>query len=199
MFDNELIASTADIIFLCCLPYQLDNVIPELQKSLQKRLRSGGRPPMIISILAGMGAPKIAHELKKAPGGFSFNAIITTKINVKRLKAALSKDSESVGRAKMSESLGRIYKKISKPFPDNKELKRTDSSSEDIDPNQDDVVIGNFIKQEAAVGLTFKRGEEIINWISAYNSALPDVDKKIIITEIFGKEYSNKSFEDLMT
>eukprot|EP00826_Nyctotherus_ovalis_P034746 TRINITY_DN2917_c0_g3_i1.p2 TRINITY_DN2917_c0_g3~~TRINITY_DN2917_c0_g3_i1.p2 ORF type:complete len:160 (-),score=53.94 TRINITY_DN2917_c0_g3_i1:169-648(-) len=149
-----------------------------------------GEQPMIISILAGVSSKKVAQGIGKLSNGEDYKAILTTRINSKKLKASLSKDSGS--KAMINESLNRLYNQLS--LPNTKDLNRVDSRSEDLDAN----TVEDFVAQEAAGGLTFKRGEEIVGWVAAFSTAFAEIGVKGVVREVLGKEYESFGYEKLM-
>jgi len=187
-FNNERVATNSDIIFLCCLPFHLDYVMKDIKRILKERTRITGKQPMIISILAEVNTKKISQAIGKLANNEDYKAILTTKINTKKLKTALSKDSE-----KVTESLGRVYKRLSPTLPDNEHI---DTHSED--PSEDIIVVEEFVTQEAAGGLTFKRGLDILNWLTAFKAAFPEIEMKNIVKEVLGKEYEDMTYEELL-
>ena len=204
VFNNTLVAETCDFIYVCCLPLQLDSVMADIKKVLQTKQRS----PILVSILAETTAAKIAQSIGKKKSGELYKEIITTKVHYKKLKAALSKEAgENVARQKIAESLGKMYKKISITMSGaaGKEVDiRLDTpssvSSRDGRVAEDEAakIIREFIIHEAAEGLTFKRGEELIAMTNAYNALFQGLGYGKILEIIMGETYEGMLPEQLL-
>jgi len=202
LFDNAYVAMNCDLIFLCCLPYQLDTVVKDFKKPLHGKMLNSKKSSIIVSILAGITAQRIASTIDGKIPTDQYDAIITTKINSKKLKSALSRQGEdNVGKQKIYDSLSKMYKKMSKQFSGPKIESNTARSEKPADTQSDfytedeqnmdenEIIVRNFVISEAAAGLAQKRGDEIISWVKVFCNAFPEVGYKRVTEIILGENY----------
>ena len=88
-FDNAKIAANCDLIFLCCLPNQTQEVFKDIREILSERAAlsitdSKYINPLVVSTCAAMSYPKLRQSLKSA-------LLLRTSIDVSMLREYLFK------------------------------------------------------------------------------------------------------------
>jgi len=89
-FDNEKVAKESNLIFLCALPYQADDILREIWETIQMRnyevqFKKEISKPIIVSTLAAIGIQKLKILLSED------TLFLKTNVDAKMIKEEVHK------------------------------------------------------------------------------------------------------------